>query len=138
VKGLPTLIRLRKFELEEKRRALAEKEAVAAEIERQINALDEAVVREQDAARRSQEVAFAYPAFARMAIDRRRDLIEALAVAQREVEEAAEEVTIAYQELKKFEVAQANRIKREKYEASIREQNLLDEMAIESFRRAPH
>ncbi len=136
MKGLPTLIRLRKFELEEKRRILAEKEAHAVSIEAEITNLDEAVLREQDAARRNFDVAFAYPAFAKMAIERRRDLIEALVAAQREVEEAAEAVTIAYQELKKFEVAQANRVKREKEEAALKEQILLDEMAIESFRRA--
>lgn len=136
MKGLPTLIRLRKFELEEKRRILSEKEAAAARIEADITALDIAVLREQDAARRSHDVAFAYPGFARMAIDRRRDLIEALAAAQREVEIAAEAVTLAYQELKKFEVAQANRIKREKYEEAVRDQIRLDEMAIEGFRRA--
>jgi flagellar FliJ protein len=136
VKGLPTLIRLRKFELEEKRRILAEMEAQVAAIENDINGLDMAVLREQDASRRSPEVAFAYPAFARMAIDRRRELIEQLLEAHRQVELAAEAVTIAYQELKKFEVAQANREKREKEEQARKDQILLDEMAIESFRRA--
>ena len=136
MKGLPTLIRLRKFELEEKRRLLAEREAQAAAIENDINGLDMAVLHEQEAARRSQEVAFAYPAFARMAIDRRRELVEMLIAAHREVELAAEQVTIAYQELKKFEVAQANREKREREEQARKDQILLDEMAIEGFRRA--
>ena len=50
-------------------------------------------------------------------------------------EMAREEVTLAYQELKKFEVAQSNRKRRAREEANRREQIVLDEIGIEGFRR---
>jgi flagellar export protein FliJ len=136
MKGLPTLIRVRGWELEEKRRELARREAHAARIADEIQAIDASVAHEMRVAGGDTQVIHAYGPFARAAIDLRRQREVELERAMAQVDAAAEEVTVAYQELKKLEVAQENHERRMAEEAARREQVRLDEIAIEKFRRS--
>jgi flagellar export protein FliJ len=138
MKGLPTLIRVRQWELEEKRRKLADLEGLAAQLDEAIQRLDDEVKMEQGIAGASHEVNFAYAPYAQAAIERRRTLLASLDDVKQQIEAAHEEVTIAYQELKKYEVAQDNRRRRTRAEANRREQIVLDEIGIEGFRRTTH
>jgi flagellar export protein FliJ len=138
MKGLPTLIRVRQWELEEKRRKLADLEGLAAQLDEAIARLDDEVKMEQGVAQSSQEVTFAYAPYAQAAIERRRTLLASLEDVRQQILAAHEEVTIAYQELKKYEVAQDNRRRRTRAEANRREQIVLDEIGIEGFRRTTH
>jgi flagellar export protein FliJ len=138
VKGLPTLIRVRQWELEEKRRKLADLEGLAASLGEAIARLDDEVRMEQGVATASEEVNFAYAPYAQAAIERRRTLTASLEDVKLQIEAAAEEVTVAYQELKKYEVAQDNRRRRARVEANRREQIVLDDIGIEGFRRTTH
>lgn len=134
-KGLPTLIRLRSFELEEKRRALAELEQVAERLEQAIRDVDAQVEDEKDIASKDYVLARYFPAYLAAAKERRQQLVANRLDIGHQIDEAKEQVTIAYQELKKMEIAQALREKREKEEADRREQLMLDEIAIEGYRR---
>jgi len=138
MKGLPTLIRVRQWELEEKRRKLADLEGLAAQLDEAIQRLDDEVKMEQGIAQSSLEVNFAYAPYAQAAIERRRTLLASLDDVKQQIEAAHEEVTMAYQELKKYEVAQDNRRRRTRAEANRREQIVLDEIGIEGFRRTTH
>ncbi|HUA56401.1 MAG TPA: flagellar FliJ family protein [Candidatus Sulfotelmatobacter sp.] len=138
MKGLPTLIRVRQWELEEKRRKLADLEGLAVQLEEAIARLDDEVKMEQGVATASTEVSFAYAPYAQAAIERRRTLKASLEDVRLQIEAAAQEVTAAYQELKKYEVANDARRRRARVEASRREQIVLDEIAIEGFRRTTH
>jgi flagellar FliJ protein len=138
MKGLPTLIRVRQWELEEKRRKLADLEGLAAQLEEAVARLDDEVRMEQGVASASQEVSFAYAPYAQAAIERRRTLKASLEDVRLQIEAAAEEVTAAFQELKKYEVAQDNRRRRARIEANRRETIVLDDIAIEGFRRTTH
>ncbi len=134
-KGLPTLIRLRTFELDQKRRRLAELEGMKARLEAAVDDLVDTVVKEQSIAARDEEVTFAYGAFAKAAIVRRKSLEASIAEVAQQVEAAADEVAIAYQDLKKLEVAQANRVARERAEFERKEQIRLDDIALDQFRQ---
>ena len=138
MKGLPTLIRVRQWELEEKRRKLADLEGLAAQLDEAIARLDDEVKMEQSIVQASHEVNFAYAPYAAAAIERRRTLRASLEDVRQQILGAAEEVTIAYQELKKYEVAQDNRRRRARVETNRREQIVLDEIGIEGFRRTTH
>jgi flagellar export protein FliJ len=138
MKGLPTLIRVRQWELEEKRRKLADLEGLAAQLDEAISRLDDEVKMEQVVATSSTEVNFAYAPYAQAAIERRRTLQASLEDVRQQIDAAHEEVTVAFQELKKYEVAQDNRRKRARVETNRREQIVLDEIAIEGFRRTTH
>jgi flagellar export protein FliJ len=93
---------------------------------------------EQSVVQSSLEVNFAYAPYAAAAIERRRTLLASLADVRTQIEGASQEVTIAYQELKKYEVAQDNRRRRARVETNRREQIVLDEIGIEGFRRTTH
>ena len=138
MKGLPTLIRVRQWELEEKRLKLADLEGLAAQLEEAIARLDDEVRMEQGIASASNEVNFAYAPYALAAIERRRTLVASLEDVRQQIVAAQEEVTIAFQELKKYEIAQDNRRKRARVESNRREQIVLDAIAIESHRRTTH
>ena len=138
MKGLPTLIRVRQWELEEKRRKLADLEGLAAQLDEAIARLDDEVKMEQGVVQSSLEVNFAYAPYAAAAIERRRTLLASLEDVRQQILGASEEVTIAYQELKKYEVAQDNRRRRARVETNRREQIVLDEIGIEGFRRTTH
>jgi flagellar protein FliJ len=138
MKGLPTLVRVRKWELEEKRRKLADLQGLEAQLGEAIARLDDEVKMEQSIVQSSLEVNFAYAPYAAAAIERRRTLLASLADVRQQIVTANEEVTIAYQELKKYEVAQDNRRRRARVEANRREQIVLDEIGIEGFRRTTH
>lgn len=138
MKGLPTLIRVRTWELEEKRRKLADLEALSAQLDEAVARLDDEVKMEQTIAASSSEVNFAYAPYAAAAIERRRTLQASAEDVKRQIAAAAEEVTAAYQELKKYEVAQDNRRRRARIETNRREQIVLDDIALEGHRRSTH
>jgi flagellar export protein FliJ len=138
MKGLPTLIRVRQWELEEKRRKLADLEGLAAQLDEAIARLDDEVKMEQGIVQSSEEVNFAYAPYAAAAIERRRTLVASLEDVRQQVDAASQEVTIAYQELKKYEVAHDSRRRRARVEANRREQIVLDEIGVEGFRRTTH
>jgi len=135
MKGLPTLIRVRAYELEETRRKLADLEGLKAQLDEAVARLDDDVRLEQQIASGDQGVYFAYAPYAAASIERRRTLVASAADVQKQIEAAAEEVTRAFQELKKFEIAQSNRQRRVRVERNRREQVMLDEVSMEKFRR---
>lgn len=137
MKGLPTLIRLRKYELEEKRRKLADLEALRQQIQESMARLEDDIKAEQLIAAQNPEIGFAYGSFAQASIERRRKLETSSQDVMRQIETAAEEVTMAYQELKKYEVAYQAKRKRDTEELNRKEQIRLDDIALEQFRRDP-
>ena len=135
VSELNTLIRLSRWKLDEKRRALGELQALAERLAGEIARLESEVQAEQQAARCSAEVGFAYANFARQAIDRRRRIEQSIAEVSRQIEAATAEMAEAFQELKRFELTQEGRDRREQARLRQRESAALDEMALTGYRR---
>jgi flagellar export protein FliJ len=135
MKGLPTLIRVRTWELEEKRRKVADLQGLEAQLAEAIARLDDEVQLENQVVSSDTNASFTYGSYISAAIERRRTLDASVEDVRRQIEAAQEDVTIAYQELKKFEVAQSNRKRRARDEAGRREQVVLDEIGLETYRR---
>ncbi len=136
MKGLPTLIRLRRQELDEKRRTLVEVEQREAFIERDIEALDDEVTGERAFVGSAEDVRFAYENFALAARTQRENLIGALAEVRVELEDVREEVAEAFREYKKYDIAEENDQQRQQDERDRLERIDLDEIGAEIHRRA--
>src|ERR1700680_3349889 len=74
MKSRETLIRLKKFQVDEKRRKVAQIEAMIAEFDRIASELDREIKLEQDRAGIHDPAHFAYPTYAKAAIGRRENL----------------------------------------------------------------
>ena len=133
--GLHTLIRLHKWRLDEKRRALAELQALADKLAQDTARLEREILAEQEIARTSPEASFGYGNFAKQAIERRRRLAESVAQVEHQIAEATEEMAEAFQELKRYELAQEGRDRRDEAKRKTRENAALDEVALSGFMR---
>lgn len=135
-KHLKNLIRLNDWQVEEKQRALADLLNAVAALEAKRRQLEEEMVRERKAAAEAPgEIGIYYGNFAKAALTRRRALEKAIAEGEAEVAAARDRLREAYRELKKYEVAQAQRDAREAAERDHREQLFLDEIGIQAFVR---
>ena len=74
MKSRETLIRLKKFQVDEKRRKVAQIEAMIAEFDRIAAELDREIKTEQERAGIHDPAHFAYPTYAKAAIGRRENL----------------------------------------------------------------
>jgi flagellar export protein FliJ len=99
MKSRDAVIRLKRFEVEEKRRKVADIEAMIADFNHMAVDLDRQIAIEQERAGISDVNHYAYPTFAKAAIQRRNnlaasanDLAAKLASARGELDEAVEEL----------------------------------------------
>ncbi|HWD57801.1 MAG TPA: flagellar export protein FliJ [Stellaceae bacterium] len=129
MKSRETLIRLKKFQVDEKRRKVAQIEAMIAEFDRIATELDREIKIEQDRAGIHDPGHFAYPTYAKAAITRRENLRRSTAELKGQLDEAQAMLGEAFEELKKVEMLDERDQAREKAEASAREQAELDRIA---------
>ncbi len=135
-KNLKGLIRLHQWMVDERRRKLGDLLKMLAELEDQSKNLEAEVVEEQKAAANAPETAgFLYGNYARHVIERRERLAKSIASTEAQIASAREDLNEAYRELKKFQVAQDVRDRREALEAARKNQNVLDEIGLVMHRR---
>ncbi len=135
MKGLPNLIRLHRWRLDEKRKDLAELERLGTELRAQGARLEEEMRHEQKTAASNAEAGYAYGAYAKAVIARRGAIAASLAEVKAKIRQAAEAVTEAFRELKRFEVAQERRETAAKDKAAKHERQILDELGLTGHRR---
>jgi len=134
---LSSIIRLRKFQLDEKRQALAElqrfSDSIAADIER----LDQAVEAEKQVALVATDPAavFAFGGFIQGARERRLKLEDSLRKLEAQIEIAVEQLRVAFADLKKYEQTEAQRRAREVRKRTRAENAQLDEIGLDGYRR---
>ncbi len=133
-KGLRTLIRVHEWDVDEKRRFLGRLLDHVNTLERQGRDLETEIKSEQVIAAVSEEVGFAYGAYAEAAIHRRRDIAGNIVRAETEIVAAQDVLTEAYRELKTYEIAQENRDREEISELDRKEQAELDEIGLRGAR----
>jgi flagellar export protein FliJ len=133
MKSRETLIRLRKFQVDEKRRKVAQIETMIAEFERMAADLDREIKAEQDRAGIHDPAHFAYPTYAKAAIQRRENLVRSAEDLKAQLDDAKNALADAFEELKKVEMLDERDQQREKAEASAREQAELDRIAALRF-----
>ena len=104
MKSRETLIRLKKFQVDEKRRKVAQIEAMIAEFERMATDLEREIKTEQDRAGIHDPAHFAYPTYAKAAIARRENLKRSADELKVQLDEAKGALGEAFEELKKVEL----------------------------------
>ena len=104
MKSRETLIRLRKFQVDEKRRKVAQIEGMIAEFERMAGDLDREIKSEQDRAGISDPAHFAYPTYAKAAMHRRENLLRSADELKAQLEDAKAALGEAFEEMRKVEL----------------------------------
>lgn len=130
-----SLIRLHKFQVDEKRRKVAELELMLAEFRQRERDLEAQVEAEQRKAGISDVAHFAYPMFAKSVIRRRENILQSIDGIERQLEVAKEELAGAFRELKKYELLEDGRKRKVRKEIMRVEQAELDEIALTIHRR---
>ena len=133
MKSRETLIRLKKFQVDEKRRKVAQIEAMIAEFDRIAGELEREIKIEQDRAGIHDPAHFAYPTYAKAATARRENLKHSTDELRVQLEDAKVALGEAFEELKKVEMLDERDQQREKAEENAREQTELDRIAALRF-----
>jgi len=136
VSTLDSLIRLHRWQVDERRRQVAELEALSARLRGELVRLADERAREQSAAGASFLAQHVYPGYIRRALERQKTLERSLAEAEAQILQARDALAEAFQELKRYEIAAANRERLRMNAAARRERLETDAIAIENFRRA--
>src|ERR1700688_2699187 len=100
-----TLLRLKRFRVDEMKRRMASIDAMKADLERKLSDLDENVTREKQRAGDSDIGRLAFPSFLRSIESRRENLRATMKEIEREFAVAQLDLNDAYQDLKSLEVA---------------------------------
>ncbi|QDL96533.1 flagellar export protein FliJ [Rhodopseudomonas palustris] len=130
MKSRDTLIRLKKFQVDERRRRVAQIEAMIADFERMSSDLEREIITEQERAGIADPTHFAYPTYAKAAIQRRENLTRSADELRVQLEEARGQLSEAFDEMKKVELLDERDQARERAEESAREQADLDSIGL--------
>src|ERR1700744_933123 len=130
MKSRETLIRLKKFQVDEKRRKVAQIEMMIAEFDRMAGDLEREIRVEQDRAGIHDPAHFAYPTYAKAAIARRENLKRSADELRGQLEAAKGALDDALDELKKAELLDERDQMREREADSALEQSELEAIGL--------
>ena len=130
MKRQDTLIRLRRFRVDDLKRQLATLDGMKADVEKKVADLEDNVARERQRAGESDIGRLAFPSFLRSIEDRRENLRATSKNIERERVQCQNDLTDAFQELKSLEFAAEQQTKRLAEIEARRAQSRLDEMAL--------
>jgi flagellar FliJ protein len=116
MKSRDAVSRLKRFEVEEKQRKVAEIETMIGDFSQMAQDLDRQIAIEQERAGVSDTNHYAYPTFAKAAIQRRDNLLASAADLEAKLSAARETLTEAFEELKKIELLEERDAERMKIE----------------------
>jgi len=130
MKSRETLIRLKKFQVDEKRRRVTQIEGMIAEFDRMAADLDREILAEQERAGIHDPAHFAYPTYAKAALNRRDNLKRSADELKGQLEDARAALGEAFEELKKVELLDERDQMRERASDEMREQAELDRIGL--------
>ena len=133
MKSRETLIRLKKFQVDEKRRRVSQIEGMIADFQRMSVDLEREIQIEQDRTGIHDPTHYAYPTYAKAAIARRENLKRSADELKTQLDDAQAMLGEAFEELKKVELLDERDQARERAEQSAREQAELDRIATMRF-----
>ena len=125
-----TLLRLKRFRVDEMKRRIAAIDAMRNDLERKLADLDDNVAREKQRAGDSDIGRLAFPSFLRSIDARRENLRNTLKEIEREHASALLDLNNAFQDLKALEFANEQQAKRLAEIETRRAQTRMDEMAL--------
>ena len=136
MKSRETVIRLKRFQVEEKRRKLVQIEAMIAEFERMVADLDREIQSEQDRAGIHDPGHFAYPTYAKAAMQRRENLKRSTDELRGQLDDAKAAFEDVSEELKKAEALDERDQMRERVDESGQVECALDTIGSLRLRHA--
>lgn len=125
-----TLLRLKRFRVDEMKRRMGSIEAMKADLEKKLSDLDDNVAREKQRAGDSDIGRLAFPSFLKSIESRRENLRTTLKDIEKEHASAQLDLTNAFQDLKSLEFATEQQAKRLAEIQTRRQQARMDEMAM--------
>lgn len=134
MKSRDTLIRLKRFHVDEKRRRVAQIESMIAEFHRMAGDLEREITAEENRAGISDPSHFAYPTYAKAAMARRDNLRQSADNLKGQLDDAKNELQEAFEELKKVEILEDRERAAERMADAAREQAMLDSIGLRGAR----
>jgi flagellar export protein FliJ len=125
-----TLLRLKRFRVDEMKRRMGAIEAMKGDLEKKLSDLDDNVTREKQRAGDSDIGRLAFPSFLKSIESRRENLRTTLKDIEKEYAAAQLDLTNAFQDLKSLEFATEQQAKRLAEIQTRRQQARMDEMAM--------
>jgi flagellar FliJ protein len=135
VKGLATLIKLSKRKLDELRRKLGNLEGQKTQLEEAIRKLSEELAREMELAGKQPEMSGFFGGFAKRIQQRQEAMHQEIKKIEIEITKTRDEISEAFSEQKKYEIAADNAKKRAAEEQNRKDTIALDEIAEQQHRR---
>jgi flagellar protein FliJ len=129
MKARNTLIRVKRFQLDEKRRKVAQMEAMIVDFQRIAGDLEREIVAEQERAGIHDPSHFAYPTYAKAAIARRENLKRSIDELEAQLRDARIALQDSAEELKRVELLDERDQSRERGAADGREQTEFEALA---------
>ena len=134
MKSRETLLRLKRFQVDEKRRRVSQIEMMIAEFHRMAGDLDREIQNEETRAGISDPAHFAYPTYAKAALGRRDNLRQSADNLQGQLEEAKGELQEAFEEMKKVEILEDRERATERAADAARDQAMMDSIGLRTPR----
>ena len=136
VRDFKALVRINDWEVDEKRRILADQLRQLENLPTLLQNLEDELVREQQYATANPiEGGITYAAYAEQTIRRREDYHRRIYEQEQAVDDAREALRLAFLEFKKFEISEERRVAKVEAEQNREEQLELDEIGITAFNR---
>ncbi len=135
MKNREGLLKLKKFNVDEKRRQVTQIETMLSDFDRMAEDLENQIVQEQKRVGIDDVTHFAYPTFARAAAQRRDNLKNSTEELKAQLVKAQDELTDAVSELKKIELMDERDQMRQRASLEAAEQEGLDDIAGRMARR---
>lgn len=136
MKSRDTLIRLKRFSVDEKRRRVAQIEMMMAEFDRMAADLDREIAAEEHRSGISDVAHFAYPTYAKAARARRDNLKQSADDLKTQLGDAQAELGEAFEALKKVEILDTRERSAERAAEAARDQAAMDGLGLARAMRA--
>jgi flagellar FliJ protein len=130
MKRRESLLRLKRFRVDELKRRLATLDEMKTDLEKKLSDLDDSVTREKVRANDSDIGRLAFPSFLQSIDVRRKNIKNTMTDLERERAREQDDLAAAFQDLKSFELAEEERLRRAADAEAHSVQSRLDEMAI--------
>lgn len=133
-KGLSGVIRLHKWQVDEKRRQITELEVMRVELIEKLEKITRDLESEKESLAKSNVVDINYANYASAVMTRRENLEGSITEIDVSIDSLKDELSEAFKELKKYEIVEQRALERERLEQQKREQDRLDEISINMYR----
>lgn len=135
MKSRESLIRVHRFQVDEKRRTVVQIETMIADFDAKIADLQQQIEIEQEKSGINDITHYAYPTFAKAAVVRRDNLEASKQELAVQLEDAKNDLAAAFSELKRMELLAEREEMKVRRAQMVREQAGLDEAALNLYRQ---